>query len=158
MFNIITERFVRMTVADGVRSASLPEVFAALMTNEVEAFPALRPHQRHAWHAFLVQLGAMTMHRAGRTTPPSARALALVTGRSARCFCPAHPGCARSTPPPRDTRTQPARHTAPDGQPLAPAARTRGDRGEKTGQPGPDTLSLWASAVFPQPASSAPDE
>ena len=43
MFNIITERFVRMTVADGVRSASLPEVFAALMTNEVETFPALRP-------------------------------------------------------------------------------------------------------------------
>ena len=70
MFNIITERFVRMTVADGVRSASLPEVFAALMTNEVEAFPALRPHQRHAWHAFLVQLGVMAMHRDGLVDPP----------------------------------------------------------------------------------------
>ncbi len=71
MFNIITERFVRMTVTDGVRSASLPEVFAALMKNEVETFPALRPHQRHAWHAFLVQLGAMAMHRAELTEPPS---------------------------------------------------------------------------------------
>ena len=70
MFNIITERFVRMTVADGVRSASLPEVFAALMTNEVETFPALRPHQRHAWHAFLVQLGVMAMHRASVSEPP----------------------------------------------------------------------------------------
>ena len=37
MFNIVTERFVRMTVADGVRSASLPEVFAALMKNEVDS-------------------------------------------------------------------------------------------------------------------------
>ncbi len=71
MFNIVTERFVRMTVADGVRSASLPEVFAALMKNEVTAFPALRPHQRHAWHAFLVQLGAMAMYRAGLAEPPS---------------------------------------------------------------------------------------
>ena len=70
MFNIITERFVRMTVTGGVRSASLPEVFAALMKNEVDAFPALRPHQRHAWHAFLVQLGAMAMHRDGLVDPP----------------------------------------------------------------------------------------
>ena len=37
-----------MTVKDGMHSASLPEVFAALMTNEVETFPALRPHQRQA--------------------------------------------------------------------------------------------------------------
>ena len=70
MFNIITERFVRIRVADGVRSASLPEVFAALMRDEVETFPALRPHQRHAWHAFLVQSGAMAMHRAGVSEPP----------------------------------------------------------------------------------------
>ena len=36
--------------------ASLPEVYAALMADIVESFPAIRPHQRHAWHAFLVQL------------------------------------------------------------------------------------------------------
>ena len=47
MFNLIMERFVRMTVTGGVRSVSLPEVFAALMTNEVDAFPALRPFGRH---------------------------------------------------------------------------------------------------------------
>ncbi len=50
--------------------ASLPEVYAALMADQVDAFPALRPHQRHSWHAFLVQLGAMAMHRAGRSEPP----------------------------------------------------------------------------------------
>ena len=49
---------------------SLPEVYAALMRDKVDSFPALRPHQRHAWHAFLVQLGAMAMHRAGLTEPP----------------------------------------------------------------------------------------
>ena len=51
--------------------ASLPEVYAALVADRVEAFPALRPHQRHAWHAFLVQLGAMALHQAGRTEPPA---------------------------------------------------------------------------------------
>lgn len=70
MLNILTEPLIRITMADGTRPASLPEVYAALMADDVEAFPALRPHQRHAWHAFLVQLGAMAMHRAGRTEPP----------------------------------------------------------------------------------------
>ena len=40
------------------------------MADEVEAFPALRPHQRHAWHTFLVQLAVMAMHRAGVSEPP----------------------------------------------------------------------------------------
>ena len=70
MLNILTEPLIDMTTAEGTLPASLPEVYAALMADEVEAFPALRPHQRHAWHAFLVQLGAMAMHRAGVTEPP----------------------------------------------------------------------------------------
>ena len=40
------------------------------MADKVDTFPALRPHQRHAWHAFLVQLGDLALHRAGRSTPP----------------------------------------------------------------------------------------
>ena len=72
MYNILTERLIRMDKSDGSRvEASLPEVYAALMADEVEAFPALRPHQRHAWHAFLVQLGAMAMHEAGLAEPPA---------------------------------------------------------------------------------------
>ncbi len=71
MYNILTEPLIRMVKSDGSRvEASLPEVYAALMADQVEAFPALRPHQRHAWHAFLVQLGAMAMHRASLTEPP----------------------------------------------------------------------------------------
>ena len=62
---------MRMHVSDtSMRKASLPEVYTALMADEVESFPALRPHQRHAWHAFLVQLGAMALHRAGLSKPP----------------------------------------------------------------------------------------
>ena len=71
MYNVLTEPLIRVEVSDGARvKASLPEVYSALMANEVEAFPALRPHQRHAWHAFLVQLGAMAMHKADVADPP----------------------------------------------------------------------------------------
>ena len=71
MFNLLTEPLIRFHHSvNGHVEASIPEVYAALMDDEVEAFPALRPHQRHAWHAFLVQLGAMAMHRAGLDEPP----------------------------------------------------------------------------------------
>lgn len=71
MFNVLTEPVIHMNKSSGRRvQASLPEVYAALMRDEVEAFPALRPHQRHAWHAFLVQLGAMAMHRVNVDEPP----------------------------------------------------------------------------------------
>lgn len=52
--------------------ASLPGVYEALMADRVDSFPALRPHQRHPWHAFLAQLGAMALHRAGLEQPPAA--------------------------------------------------------------------------------------
>ena len=71
MLNILTERIIQFDHSDGNRTdASLPDIYASLMADNVSAFPALRPHQRHAWHAFLVQLGAMAMHRAGTDTPP----------------------------------------------------------------------------------------
>lgn len=53
-----------------IQRLTLPGVFAALMRNEVESFPALRPHQRHAWHAFLVQVGALALHAKERSDPP----------------------------------------------------------------------------------------
>ena len=69
MFNTLTEPLIRMTTPMGIPKSSLTEVYAALMADQVEAFPALRPHQRHAWHAFLVQLGAMALNRAGLSEP-----------------------------------------------------------------------------------------
>lgn len=54
--------------ADGSRvHLSLPALFVALAGDQVRDFPALRPHQRHPWHAFLVQLAAMALYRAGQT-------------------------------------------------------------------------------------------
>lgn len=71
MLNLLTEPLIRFESASGERvAASLPEVYAALMADEVASFPALRPHQRHAWHAFLVQLGALAMRRAGLDGEP----------------------------------------------------------------------------------------
>ncbi len=71
MHNLLTDPIIRFDRFGGGREvASLPEAYAALMADEVEAFPALRPHQRHAWHAFLVQLGAIAMERAGLAEPP----------------------------------------------------------------------------------------
>ena len=71
MSNFLTDRLIAVNISIGssVR-ASILETLALLMRNEVDSFPALRPHQRHAWHAFLVQLGALAMHRAGLTEPP----------------------------------------------------------------------------------------
>ena len=75
MFNVLGEQLIRFDSAEGARlTASLPGTYAALMIDDVQAFPSLRPHQRHAWHAFLVQLGAMAMDRAGVSEPPLAAA------------------------------------------------------------------------------------
>src|SRR5215210_800810 len=70
-FNLLNKRLVRVARTSGPPDAfTLPGTFAALMRNEVASFPALRPHQRHAWHAFLVQVGALALLAAGLTEPP----------------------------------------------------------------------------------------
>ena len=49
MFNLLTNPVFRMETGDTPHAkASLPEVYAALMRDDVVTFPALRPHQRHA--------------------------------------------------------------------------------------------------------------
>lgn len=71
--NLLDEGLIRMRVGKELRSCSLPEVLEALGKEDVESFPGLRPHQHHAWHAFLVQLAAMAQHRAGKEGPLSAK-------------------------------------------------------------------------------------
>lgn len=69
-YSLLTEPLIRYRrVGDGCTVyASLPQLFVALAADEVRDYPALRPHQRHPWHAFLVQLAAIALHKAGRTT------------------------------------------------------------------------------------------
>ena len=70
-FNVIEEPIIRVELTSGVRERStLPQVFAALLADRVETWPALRPHQAPAWHAFLVQIAAMGLEALGRTEPP----------------------------------------------------------------------------------------
>ena len=72
MFNLLSHPFVRIQKDDGTLVlASVPGTLGVLMSDEVLAFPALRPHQRHPWHAFLVQLAAMALHQAGVDEPPA---------------------------------------------------------------------------------------
>ncbi len=55
-------------VANGdLQRSTLPALMAAMAADQVRDFPALRAHQRHPWHAFLTQLAAIALHRAGRT-------------------------------------------------------------------------------------------
>ena len=71
MHNILIDKLIRFKTDDNsIVEASLPEVYAALFEDEVASFPALRPHQRHAWHAFLVQVGAIALHKANLDAPP----------------------------------------------------------------------------------------
>lgn len=66
MYNLTHDRFIRTDLTDGgpVR-LSLPELFEALRADRVSGFPALRPHQRAAWHMLLAQLGAIASYRSG---------------------------------------------------------------------------------------------
>lgn len=68
-FSLLTEPLIRYRRAgDGnTVCASLPQLFVALAADEVRDYPALRPHQRHPWHAFLVQLAAIALHKTART-------------------------------------------------------------------------------------------
>ena len=69
--NILEDPVIRTATSDRATIlASLPALFAALMRDEVDTFPAQRPHQRHALHTFIVQLGAMALHRGGLSEPP----------------------------------------------------------------------------------------
>lgn len=71
MHNLLTDPLIRVRLANGHSPAmSLPDVFEAASDDAVSAFPALRPHQRHAWHAFLAQLGTLAVHRAELTALP----------------------------------------------------------------------------------------
>lgn len=67
-YSLLDEPLIRARLVDGGQLVqySLPSLFVALARGEVRDFPALRPHQRHPWHAFLVQLAAMALHHAGQ--------------------------------------------------------------------------------------------
>lgn len=73
MFNLLMDPLIRVRLINGGSAAlSLPDIYEAAATDEVASFPALRPYQRHAWHAFLAQLGAIAVQRADLVALPQA--------------------------------------------------------------------------------------
>jgi CRISPR system Cascade subunit CasA len=71
-YRLLDEPLISIADATGRRREmlSLPALYAAFVRGAVDDFPALRPHQRHVWHAFLVQVGALALHRVGLTDLP----------------------------------------------------------------------------------------
>lgn len=61
--SLLTDASIR--ACSGAGRLTLPGVLAALSRAEPLVFPALRPHQRQAWHALLVQLATIALSRAG---------------------------------------------------------------------------------------------
>lgn len=59
MHNLLTECVITVDTDAGTIAASLPLTLALLHADSVRSFPALRPHQAPAWHAFLVQLAVL---------------------------------------------------------------------------------------------------
>jgi CRISPR system Cascade subunit CasA len=60
--SLLDEGVFHATCADGaVARLSLPQVLACLSAGDDLTFLALRPHQRPAWHAFLVQLAYLAL-------------------------------------------------------------------------------------------------
>jgi CRISPR system Cascade subunit CasA len=65
-FDLLREPLLTVALDDGaVASLSLPAVLARLAAGAATEFAALRAHQRPAWHAFLVQVGALACARGG---------------------------------------------------------------------------------------------
>ncbi|SAL78704.1 hypothetical protein AWB71_05743 [Caballeronia peredens] len=69
-FSLLDDALIRYRTSNRQeRHATLPELLLAFNNDDVCDFPGLRPHQRHPWHAFLVQLAAIALHAAQRDAP-----------------------------------------------------------------------------------------
>lgn len=71
MHDLLTSPLVPAVRAGERAAHSLPEIYAALMRDDVDSFPGLAAHQAQAWYQFLAQLGTVALHRAGRDAPPA---------------------------------------------------------------------------------------
>jgi CRISPR system Cascade subunit CasA len=68
--NILADRLIRIQTDSVIGDASLAEVLVALSQDRVDGFPALAPHQAHSWHAFLVQIAGLALHRVEASAIP----------------------------------------------------------------------------------------
>ena len=95
MFNLLLDPVIGVLDVEGqIGHISLPQLYFALGVDGIAMFPALRPHQRHAWHAMLCQLGALACLKSGLSSRRRTRmAGARHCGRSPPSFPAMSPGC-----------------------------------------------------------------
>jgi CRISPR system Cascade subunit CasA len=92
-YDLLTEPLLGVEHRNGRRERlSLPDVLAALSTGTDVEFTALQAHQMHAWHAFLVQLGALAVHaawdgRLERSAEEWCAAILTLTGGTHEPWC-----------------------------------------------------------------------
>lgn len=66
MHDLLVEPVFHVTMPGGHRAVlTLPGVLAELARDDIVSFDHLRPHQEHAWYAFLVQLVAIALNEEG---------------------------------------------------------------------------------------------
>ena len=70
MLNLLTEPLITVRTPEGTEGKTLPGAMATLMGPGPVTFPALQPHQEHAWHSFCVQLAAISLRQAGLSDTP----------------------------------------------------------------------------------------
>ncbi|WP_024513365.1 type I-E CRISPR-associated protein Cse1/CasA [Bradyrhizobium sp. ARR65] len=68
--NCLEEPLFTTKIGTGQTHLALPSLYSALMRDVVDDMPAVRPYQRQALHAFLVQVGALA-HLEGNINAPA---------------------------------------------------------------------------------------
>lgn len=72
MHDLLRDPLIGIRTSAGAVRVNLPELLAALVGGEVDAYTSLRAHQADPWHVFLVQLAASILARnPAVTVPPS---------------------------------------------------------------------------------------
>ena len=68
--NLLDTSLITVRTPGGVTTMSLPELYAALVRDNVDDLYYIRPHQRHPIHSTLCQIGTVAMVNAGLTKAP----------------------------------------------------------------------------------------
>ena len=72
MLNLLTTRLLRAQTTDGeTKEVTLPDAMHMLWSGQIDHFPAVRTHQQHAWHSFLVQLAFLAAKDGGTSPMPA---------------------------------------------------------------------------------------
>lgn len=69
LHDLSSEPLLGARVAGTQAKLSLAELLATLGQEDDVELTSVQPHQQHPWHAFVVQLAAILLHRAGATDP-----------------------------------------------------------------------------------------